>query len=851
MLSTPIRFSFTSGEVSPWAASRVDMELYARSASCIRNFRITPFGGLCRRPGFQFIRETVSSEKIRLIPFQYSTGDAFVLEFSPRLVRFYTRGAILTREDGPPYELVTPWDDPAALSYQQINDVIFICSGNEMPQRLVRYADRDWRLEEISWKNMPWRYNSLRENKLTFYKTSSQDQNKRDVYQFYCAGMEWSGRFGGSNYLRVSTIAPDENRWVNGGAMADHWISQTNNMDMSTLVINAGTACRYEDGSGYISFYMCTRSYSASKDFKPGFLDPRDYGSHFELGVDVGMVPLRVTKTWEFRSTGTWAGEWLLQKSYDDGVSWTTIRSFFSNSDANFIVNGDESEESCLLRLRLAQSLKGVGMKTVNLRRLSHKVDHTFHVSFVTSDSTQCRASKLDSEPMSLSGETRDWSLGAFGPHYGYPSVMTWHQNRLVFASSWGQPQTVWLSRTDDYYNFRLGSNDDDAMELTLSASSQNKIRWMHSQQKLFLGTSASEWTLDSSDGKALSPSNARFVCHSYQGSSGISPVPMESSLLFVQRGDRKVRELSYRLDSDGYRSNELTIFAEHITSSGLRELCLNKGCESNLWALTASGEAAVMSWIPEQNILAWRRCSLSGDARLLSLASMQNEGRSEELWAAVARGTGANLHVTVERLEDSFIWPSADTAVFPEQTPVYLDSHSTRRAVSGALRDLEHLGGLKVTAYPVSDRRRAFSGRVADNGVLTLPEAADGEEWLVGVGYESSVSVSALEQVNDMGCVKNHISTRLHVLHSDCSVEYSSSPRGPWYSVNSEAALMTSSSEQPEEGSYFTGYFSLNQEAVHRESPGLCVRTSSPHPLNITSIIPVLSTENPHYYSK
>lgn len=44
------RLSFTAGELTPWLAGRADLDPVSRGASRLRNFLVSPFGGL-RRAG--------------------------------------------------------------------------------------------------------------------------------------------------------------------------------------------------------------------------------------------------------------------------------------------------------------------------------------------------------------------------------------------------------------------------------------------------------------------------------------------------------------------------------------------------------------------------------------------------------------------------------------------------------------------------------------------------------------------------------------------------------------------------------------------------------------------------------
>lgn len=842
MIQRPLRLSFTGGEISPWAASRVDLDLFTRSASRIENFIVTPFGGLSRRPGFQYIDNAArNTGEIRLIPFQYSTGDAFVLEITPYLIRFFYKGALLRKADGSPYTLATPWPSPRSLHVKQINDVMYFCTNTHPPMRLERYSTLNWALKDISWKYIPWRHASLQGTYLSFTRQNFLNEG-RAVYALHINGFDWKGNYEGSNYVRISTLLPDRNVWLNGGYLYNMLLSMATESTLAKAgtVYTEGWRIYYIDAAGYAYFYTCKKKYVYNAATSTTH-DPAMYPDYFQPGIHVGES-FYVEGSWEFRTTGTWKGEFLMQKSFDDGQSWLNVRSCYSEEDSNFIVNGDERDDPCQVRLSVAKMHPNSMPTMINLRIISHKVDHIFSLTGQASSSGTWYARLLTDYSPGDSGATRDWSLSAFGSKYGYPGAMTWHQNRLVFAGTPTQPQTLWISRTDDYHNFRLGANDSDAMELTIAAGSQNKIQWIHSRQKLFLGTSEGEWTLDSADGRALTPSNACFICHSHQGGEAHMALPMESSLLFVQRGARNIRELSYNINNDGYATSDLTLFAEHISDPGITDLCLFHDDQQRLWIVKSDGEAAGMTWIPSQNILAWNR-NILRDALFLAVTAIYNGAQHQELWAVVERQTASGTMRSVERLSARETLPAAGITMTAEETPVYLDSWSrVEPTEAGTLTGLSHLAGCSVAAYPGHCPHKAVYGSVSDQGAFTLPEGADPGTWTLGVPYQSLVTTTPFDYLETAGQLKNHISTQISLLHSHPGMEYSSSAEGEWYRADLPVPYSETGGISASPTRYYSGYTLQQQAVLNQQSPCLRLRTDEPHPLNILSIIPLIT---------
>ena len=95
--SSPLQNSFSSGEFSPLASARVDSQRYAAGLATCINYIPTIQGGLVRRSGTKFVSEVkTSSLATRIINFEFSTTQAYILEFGNLYVRFYKDNGSIT-----------------------------------------------------------------------------------------------------------------------------------------------------------------------------------------------------------------------------------------------------------------------------------------------------------------------------------------------------------------------------------------------------------------------------------------------------------------------------------------------------------------------------------------------------------------------------------------------------------------------------------------------------------------------------------------------------------------------------------------------------------------------------------
>jgi hypothetical protein len=142
--------NFTAGEVSPKCYGRVDVARYQNGAAAMPNCIVNLHGGAERRPGSIFIAEVKDSTKrVRLIPFVFSTTQAYVLEFGHLYMRVYLQSGGQILAGSVPYEIVTPYTDAMldALDYTQGADTMFLFHRNVPIHTLKRVASDFWAIQ--------------------------------------------------------------------------------------------------------------------------------------------------------------------------------------------------------------------------------------------------------------------------------------------------------------------------------------------------------------------------------------------------------------------------------------------------------------------------------------------------------------------------------------------------------------------------------------------------------------------------------------------------------------------------------------------------------------------------------
>lgn len=145
--------TFAAGELAPVLRNRSDLAKWRAGAQRLLNFVVLPQGAVSRRSGTQFIETGKDpAAQQRLIPFQFSTEQQYVIEMGAFYLRFIYQGAYLVTAAGQPYEVATPYRvaDLLAIRFVQSADVLTLVNVLYQPMELRRYADLDWRLVPVS-----------------------------------------------------------------------------------------------------------------------------------------------------------------------------------------------------------------------------------------------------------------------------------------------------------------------------------------------------------------------------------------------------------------------------------------------------------------------------------------------------------------------------------------------------------------------------------------------------------------------------------------------------------------------------------------------------------------------------
>lgn len=157
---TVYQSDFSSGEIDPLFLGRIDLDQYRKGLEEAKNVIVLPQGGFERRPGTRFMLDLTShlgsgitaTQGIRLIPFEFSTTQSFMLVFvknstsssnNVRMFVFASKVQITGINGGSdPYLEVSMGDiDLSKLNFTQSADTLVLVHEDMSPISIVRGAN--------------------------------------------------------------------------------------------------------------------------------------------------------------------------------------------------------------------------------------------------------------------------------------------------------------------------------------------------------------------------------------------------------------------------------------------------------------------------------------------------------------------------------------------------------------------------------------------------------------------------------------------------------------------------------------------------------------------------------------
>lgn len=549
--------TFSGGEVSPLLAGRTDLDFYGKGCRKLRNMVAITEGAATRRPPTRMVAEVANStRKTRVRRFEFSSTQAYVIEFGHQTIRFYANKGLIVDGGSNPIVVASPYleTEVAALMFQQSADVLFIWHPSHPPQQLERFSNTDWRLVPLEFTDGPYLPinpdNSLTLAPNALSGTGVQITSGNGPVTMVAPqsfSVTGTGRSGGEGILlgtaiKIPTGTPVS--FTTTGTLpfeitvgTTYYWADEEWSGLGTGAISgtpAGAAAGDYIIFGAVDSFTGTVTMTESQVVPANISSATDRATLPSSTVDIPTgtaltlsgttpAPLVAGTTYYWIRVSATVGKYAT--THANALAGTAIdillpafAPFVATDVGRFVrlgyiapdwqashayTLGDKVKNGAngVYRCSLAGTSGGSGGPTGTDISIG---DGTAAWDFlnpggiewgngtITSFVDAANVLATVNDNFAGTAATYFWRLGFFSDTTGYPATGELHQQRMGMAGCPAIPDRIDLSVSADYGNFTPGVTDSDPISETLGLSGVDGIHWLETKRALFLGTQGS-----------------------------------------------------------------------------------------------------------------------------------------------------------------------------------------------------------------------------------------------------------------------------------------------------------------------------------------------------------------------
>jgi len=603
--------NFSTGELDPLLRSRVDIPQYANALAKATNVIIQPQGGARRRPGTKHIFELPNSSTpsvangVRLISFEFSVDDSYMLCFVAGRMYVVKSGALITNINGSGNDYLAVASITGAmlssLSWTQSADTLIVVHPDLQPIKIVRGAtDASWTATTITFDSIPkYAFAQTFNNPVSLLTPSGVSGNV--VLTSQVTGTAQAGT--------ASTITLDAAASEVDDIYANFTISITDGTgsgQSKTISSYVGSTKVATVSSNWTTTPDNTSKFRITKSvFHDGRSSTAQAGTASTITLDASASAAAdiyngstITIT-----GGTGSGQIRIISNYVGSTKVATVSS-------NWTTTPDSTSQFTIT----SQVDQYINVSPQGRARISKYISATSVEAIVEFPffNTQTIASG-------------DWELetgyeNVWSSARGWPRSVSFHEGRLYFGGAKSRPSTIWGSKVALFFDFKPSEFlDDDAVEATLDTNQLNIIVDIISGRDLQVFTTGGEFYVPQQGTDPITPLTFTFKQVSRNGTkTGTRVEALESGSLFIQKQGKALNEFLFSDTQLTYISQRISLLSGHLLKNPSR-MSLRRATSTDegdllLLVNATDGSMAVYSVLRSQQIVAPSEFTTDGE---------------------------------------------------------------------------------------------------------------------------------------------------------------------------------------------------------------------------------------------
>lgn len=542
--------SLAGGEIGPQLYSRVDVQKYATALRTQRNAITMRSGGIQARPGSRFISETKDSTKTcRLIPFIFSSDQAYVLEVGYQYIRFI-KNADYIYEAAKTITGITHASPGVVTS-----NAHGYSNGDEV------YISTIVGMTQLNGKS--FKVAGVTANTFTLTDLGGAAINTTSYTTYSSAGTTEKV------YTVTTTYAEADLPYIKVTQNADIMLFSHNGYVLKKLTRASDTSWTF-----------------ATVTFAPSIAAP--------TGTAVGNVGAAGASFWGYYISAVGA----------DGIE--------SIATAAVTGTGNATLSSANYNHIIWNAVSGAQFYRVYKARWAEENPWfigTTSTSYLYFNDTGF-GSAYGYERPDLDAPILSCSNTPIGDK---PATSIFYQQRLLMAGADTYPENLLASKIANYYVYPTvvflpyPILSDSEMNMRIVGKRLNRINHIVDVGGLLIFTSDGEWALRGAINATEAPDVKQY---SYNGASRrISPIVINDTALYVQAAGNMVRDIVFNFSTDGFVGTDLTAYAPHLfKNKTIVDMAYMKSPQPIAFVVLSDGTMLGLTYVKDQQIWAWHR---------------------------------------------------------------------------------------------------------------------------------------------------------------------------------------------------------------------------------------------------
>ena len=567
-----------------------------------------------------------------------------------------------------PYSIVSPYTSARAFEIHstQSSDVMYLAHGDVHPKKLSRLDAVDWTLVDVPFTGGPF-----------------LDEN------IIAASLVGFAREGGT--ARSEYYFP-------AGATGTLTASGTGNQPFNSNMVGALWLIKHtrDNDNKTDTFAKDTNVVPTLTTFASGAI----------------FIKGDATVTFEPIATGKMAQLW---RKEGDG-NWQNYRSFRGATAFSWTEDGDN------VLYAMTRSDNTIGGTLTAKEQINRGVIKITGFTSATVVTVEVIDKVYADNSTDNAVTTFQWAEGAWSDYRGYPRTVTFFEDRLWWASSTNNPDTLWSSKSGKYENMEftdLGV-DDDAITAPLNDNEVSQVQWMFARQVMAIGAANKEYRFGAANSDdPTTPTDRKATPQTGFSSGSIQPVLLKDSIFFLQRQGKKLGAMKFDAIAENFDVSDATMLAYGLLDSAPTNMAVQRSPDPIIWIVRADGILPTFTYEPKEEVAAWARQIFGNSAAVETATGFVESvavihGPSEdEIWVSVRRVVNSSTVYYVEKFKGRDWGDDIEDACYVDSAVTY-DSTATSTVTAA------HLKGETLAVFADGE---VFDKAVADSstGVITL----------------------------------------------------------------------------------------------------------------------------------